>query len=285
MKKSKKSFKGLALVMAMALTFGFTGITAQAQTKTSNITLLKGEKVNYSYIGLGTIKKVKTSNKKIVAAKKYQGGSRMTAKKVGKANITVTGTNGNWIHKVTVKKPDFKVKYSSTKDGDILVSLQNKTSVYVDNFTITLIFKDSQGNQVTTKSAYMYYVGPKAKAYEIVNNPAEYYSNIDLNKTTYKITYNRSADATYKKYSAVTFSDKKTSNNYIAANAKTKYKGNGYIYIAYEVKFYDVNKNLIDVTCYTASLSKSVKSKTTEIYMPSSAASYKITKRVYLKNY
>lgn len=284
MKNNKKSIKCLIAMIVMVMAFTVTGVTAEAKTKTDKMTLLVGEKTGYTYIGMGKIKSVKSSKKSVVTAKKYRGGSLMTAKKAGKANVTVNGSRGKWIHKITVKKASFKVNYTRTADGDFIVSFKNNSSVYLDRCQVTLTFKDSKGNKVTTATAYMNVLGPKQTGYDTIMDPY-YYDNIDYSKTTYTIDYNRSIDASYKNYSKkVKFTESK-SGNYINIKAKTSYKGKGDIYIAYEVKYYDSKKQLIDVANYTTTLYKSRKNSTTQIYMPSSAASYKITKRVMLKTY
>lgn len=284
MKNNKKSIKCLIAMIVMVMAFTVTGVTAEAKTKTDKMTLLVGEKTGYTYIGMGSIKSVKSSKKSVVAAKKYKGGSLMTAKKAGKANVTVKGSRGKWIHKITVKKASFKVNYTRTADGDFIVSFKNNTSVYLDSAQVTLTFKDSAGNKVVDRTAYIEVLGPKQTGYDRITDPW-YYDNIDYSKTTYTINYNRTIDASYKNYSKkVKFTESK-SGNYINVKAKTSYKGKGTIYIGYEAKFYDSNKKLIDVANYSTTLYNSSKSSTTQIYMPSDAASYKITKRVVLKTY
>lgn len=286
MNKRKRLYGNIALVLAAIMLLNTGGVsTVQAKTKTSKIVVLKGEKLKHTYIGLGTIKKVKSSNKKIVSVKKSNGGITMTAKKAGKATITTTGSKNKYVHNVIVKKRDFDISSKRLTDSDALVTFKNNTPVYLDNVSIKATFKNAQGEMLTTKTAYAYEIAPNESVNDAVFLPISDYEDIDFSKTEYEVSHYRSATATYKKYKKVTFTENKTDDNHISVKAKTKYSGKGYINIAYEVNFYDENNNLIDVICYSASLSKYNKSKTTEIYMPDNVVSYKITKRILLKTY
>ena len=84
MKNRKKSMKCLIALMVMAMAFCVTGVNAQAAKKTQKVTFFVGEKIQHSFIGMGKVKSVKSSNSKVVAAKKYKNGIVTESKKKGK---------------------------------------------------------------------------------------------------------------------------------------------------------------------------------------------------------
>lgn len=259
--------------------------------------MLTGEKISYSYYGMGNLKSVKSSKKSVVTAKKSKGRAVITAKKKGSAKVTSKGTRGTWIHKITVKKFDVKVSAKIINDGDdLLITAKNKTACWFDDLYVEVYWRDSTGAVVTTSTAYMDVVGPNDTACGTAYIPY-YYDNIDYSKTTYSVDYNRTIDAKYTNYekkvkvttkvtkrpdaSTYTFGKIK-----LTAKPKKKYKGKGYIYIGYEVKFYDAAGNIVDVyTTRNSTISKGKKSATTEISWPYDATSYKVTKRIVEKIY
>lgn len=282
--KRKKGLRCMlaAFVVMTALIVGKS--TAEARTKTDKLTLYTGEKISYSYIGLGNVKKVTSSKKSVVAAKKYKGGSYMTAKKAGKANVTVKGSRGKWIHKITVRKPNFKTSVSPTPEGDFLVSVKNNNPSWFDWVEVVFTFRDAAGNPVTERTATMWRVGPKMTAVGTIYAPV-YNENVDYSKTTWELSWDRDVDAKYTNYAKkVKFSENRVGNSlYVTAKTKKKYKGKGWIYIGYDVKFYDANGQVIKVENYYCSLYSGEQSDKTEIYCPSDAVSYSITKRVVEK--
>jgi hypothetical protein len=79
----------VAAVFVMAAALLTTSTTVQA-AKTKKVTLYVGEKPSYGFF-LGSVKSVKSSNKKVVAVSKKSGYAILNAKKTGKAKVTVTG--------------------------------------------------------------------------------------------------------------------------------------------------------------------------------------------------
>lgn len=283
----KRTIKTVMMVLVFVMAFAMTGSVSEA--KTDKFTLFVGEEVGYSYIGMGTIKSVKSSKSKVVSAKKYKNGSWMVAKKAGKATVTVKGARGTWKHNITVKKSDFKVNFSKMSGNDryCQVSVANNTSGYFDTFKVEATFRDASGNELYTNTEYFKYVGKKKTANSSLYM-GSYYDKVDLSKTTYKLTFDRDIDYKYKDYSKkVTITDSvgkdKYNNDCVNIKAKTSYKGKGTIYIAYDIFFYDEAGNLLNITTYTETLYKSKKSGTRQAAKPSKTASYKINKRVILK--
>jgi hypothetical protein len=291
MKRRTNTVKTLVAMLVMTFALVMTGTVSQAATKSDKLTLYVGEKAAYSYIGVGTLKSVKSSKSKVVAAKKYKGGSYMEAKKAGKATVTVKGSRGTWKHNITVKKLNYDLTYSLASNGeDLLVSLTNKTSDWFDDFYVTFTFYDEQGNELITRTKYLYYVGPKQTALGKISG-FNYYDNIDYSKTTYSIETSRSYNYKYTNYEKkVNVTENVTtsgSSRYLnlTEKFKKKYKGSGTVYIAYKIEFFDENGQLLSVRDDWSLLAKSIQSNTTEVLFPSDAVSYKLTKRVVEKKY
>ena len=289
MKKSKVQW--LLAVLAVIMMVGTAGMTVSAKTKTDKLTLLVGDKVEYFYIGIGNVKSVKSSKKSVVTAKKVKGGSKITAKKAGKANVTVKGARGKWVHKVTVKKPSFDIKTALSADKRYInVTFKNKTSVFLNYVELTFTFKNSKGENLYTytgepytSTGWMYSIGKNNTANCQIYIPQSY-KDIDLSKTTCTYTWKRySADSSYTNYSNKVTVKSSKKGDYINIKATSKYKGKKEIYIGYDILFYDANKQLIQIDNRSTSLSKYRKNSTIKAYVPNNMASYTIKKRIWLE--
>lgn len=127
----KKIFSYVMAAMMVLLLVGGNGITVSAKTKkkpkmsASKITMTVGQKKtlklkNYSKISKKKIKKVKwkASDKKVVTVKasgKYRQQGKLTAKKAGKATVSLKYNGKTYKCKVTVK-PVKHVKQKTTED-------------------------------------------------------------------------------------------------------------------------------------------------------------------------
>lgn len=283
MKKMKNSVKGLVALFVMVMALSLAGITAEAATKTKKLTLFVGEKIEYSYIGIGTLKSVKSNKSKIVSAKKSKGHSIMQAKKVGKATVTVKGTRGTFKYNITVKKPSFNVDIQPFGDY-VLVGVKNNTTEYFNDIDVSLTFYDANGNPVGQRTAYTHYVGSKKTA---VDKVLVYYDNVDLSKTTYSVAWNRSIDYKYKDYGKKVNWSSSQDGGKVHVTVSTSYKGDGSVYAGFNVVFYDAVGNIVGYTAdYYEYLYKNKKVDTTDIYMPDGAVRYEIVnKRAMLKEY
>lgn len=147
MKKLLKRVVTACLALAMAVTL-LAPVTAQAATKTQNVTLYKGE-VLKSYV-YGTIKSVSSSKKSVVSAKKDSGNVEMTAKKTGKATVSIKTNRGTYKYVVTVKKLDITAKLSDMGDGYMLLTVRNNTKQTFTSVAIDYVIKNDQGETVKT---------------------------------------------------------------------------------------------------------------------------------------
>lgn len=285
----KKTLKTVLAMLVMVMAFSFAGITAEAATKTKKMTLYVGEKFTYSYVGMGTIKSVKSNKSSVVAAKKKSGKyNEMTAKKKGSATVTVKGTKGTYKYKITVKsKPSFNVKLEPRSDGYVTVKVNNKSTVYCDNIKVYLSFKNAAGQEVTTETAYLFYLGAKKSgADEVYPYPNK---GIDYSKTTYKIVYDRDPDKTYSDYTKkVKFSTSKK-NGKVTVKTSITYKKKNYVYAGWTLYFYDAKGNVVSVRDGYEIMSgskKKYRTSSTEVIIPSDAVSYKlVNKRALMVKY
>lgn len=285
-KKMKKVMKKLLLVFAMI--FAVSCIQATAQAKTTKIKLYVGEEISYYYIGIGTLNSVKSSNSKVVSAKLKNSRCNMVAKKAGTSTVTSKGSRGTFVHKVTVKKPSFKISAARFNYRYAKITIKNNNGSCFDSLKVLVTFKDKNGKKLYSDIAYMYTVCPKQTANYSVYLGSNY-ENVDLSKTTYKVQMSRNPDYKYSNYGKkVSFSEKqsvKGSSTYIDVTSKTSYKGKGTITVRYDALFYNAEGKLVYISNYGTTLYKNSSKKTTSILMPYNATSYKIVKRAMLSEY
>lgn len=285
MKTTKNFLKCLVALFVMVITLSLAGITAQAATKTKKLTLYVGEKVNYYYIGLGNLKSVKTNKKAVVAAKKKGRYNQMTAKKAGSATVTVKGTKGTYVYKITVKKePEIEVKLERRQDNCININVKNKSSAYLDNVYVDISYKNAAGQEVDSKKIYLYYLGAKKQAakedYPINNK------DVDLSKTTYKVTWSRNMNKDYSDYTKKVKYSLSQSDKYLNIKTSISYKKSCNVFAGYTVYFYDANGNVIGIRDgynYMSGSNKKYRTCTTQVRIPDQTVRYSlINKRAML---
>ncbi|MCM1181205.1 MAG: hypothetical protein NC347_13165 [Clostridium sp.] len=284
----KNTLKTVLAMLVMVMAFSFTGITAQAASKTKKLTLYVGEKFTYSYIGIGKVKSVKSSKKSVVTAKKKSGKNEMTAKKKGSATVTVKGTRGTFKYKITVKsKPNLKVTLERRADKYVNVKVANKSTMSCDSLKVELSFKNAAGQEVTKETAYIYYLGAKKSAadqvYPYPNN------GIDYSKTTYKVIYDRDPDYKYTDYTKKVKYSTSKKNNTVTVKTNISYKKSNSVYAGWTLYFYDAQNNVVGIRDgynFMSGSSKKYRTQNTEVSMPYEATSYKlVNKRAVLKTY
>lgn len=290
--KNKKVMKSIMAMFVMILAFSCFSITAEAATKTKKMTMYVGETFSYSYIGMGNIKSVKSNKKSVVTAKKIKNGStvynQMTAKKKGSAKVTVKGTRGTYIYKITVKKkPNIVVSITPRTDGYATVTVNNKSSVYIENVNVEITYRNAAGTVIGDSTARIYCLGAKNKFADQVYPSVYPYraTDIDWSKTTYKIVYDRNPEYKYSNYTKKVKYTYSVKNGYLNIKTKISYKGNNSVYAGYTVYFYDAAGNVVDVDNFYNYLSGSNAKYRTSTYtmrMPSDAVTYKISKMAYM---
>ena len=195
MSKLMKRVVTACLALAMAVTL-LAPVTTQAATKTQNVTLYKGE-VLKSYV-YGTIKSVSSSKKTVVSAKKDSGNVEMTAKKTGKATVSIKTNRGTYKYVVTVKKLDITAKISDMGDGYLLLTVKNNTKQTFTSVLVDYVIKNDQGATVKSDSRLVSGVVAGKTVYELLSYD-QYSYTVDETKCSAKaVADNRSLTAKYK---------------------------------------------------------------------------------------
>ena len=283
MKSFSKFFRIMVAALALTVAFSFAGNTANAAKK-KKATMVAGETLNIYTIG-GKLKSVKSSKKSVCSVKKSNGEALLTAKKAGKATITLKTTNGKIVYTITVKKNPFKVTYKQIKDGYIMVTVKNDSNVYFNSVSLSAVFCDAAGNPITQKSGSVAYLGAKQTGYVQISASQ---SGIDFSKTQVGVDkWSRYPNSKYKSYSKNVKATYGLDNGYYKLNASTNYSGKGGIHIAYDIGFKDASGNIVRVYNETMYLYNTKKVDTTYgTRLLSGETGYEIlSKRVILETY
>ncbi len=290
----KKMVRSLVAVFAMILLIGISCITAQAAT-TKKVTVYVGEVFEHSYMFMGDVKSVTSSNKKVVDAKKVKGSNgkyynRMVVKKKGKAKVTVKGTKGTFIYNITAKKaPKFVVSIEQrTSDNYYNITVKNKSGVFFELVKVDIQYRDAAGNIVKEATESINYLGAKKTACK--QSFISDYDKIDLSKTTYEISYDRNLDKKYSDYTKKVKWNTTVKDGKLVITTKINYKKSDYVYAGYTVYFYDAAGNIVGVRDgYNFMSGSSAKYRTgkSEISMNlyDNAVSYEVVKRAMMVKY
>ena len=171
-------------------------VTAQAATKTEKMTLYKGEIVkNYVY---GTLKSVSSSKKAVATVKKDSGNAVITAKKPGKATISIKTNRGTFKYAVTVKKLDVTATLSDMGNGNMLLTVKNNTKQTFTYVSVDYVIKNDQGETIKTDTKLVDDVVAGKTVYDYVYYDSYHYT-IDETLCSAKVVGDdRSLIAKYK---------------------------------------------------------------------------------------
>ena len=297
----KKLLKKIALLMlavsmtvpaASALNMPAASV-AEAATKTSNITMYVGETTQL----LLSPKSIKSSNKKVVKGykKKNEYGNTwyyMSAKKTGKATVTVKTQYTTYKYKVTVKKhkvsADFKMLESQYRNS-LLISVKNATGQTFDDVAVKYTLKDAAGNVLKEDTVTVSHVLDKKTSYATVSLPSDM-GQVDVSKSSVKVT-NVSHDpgSKYKDISKkikVTDEVSESTQSGVKVKITLKNTTKKFPYKSIQVKLFDENGELIGVEDAYISLGESA-TNTGEAYISLSTypafKSYKVEVLAYSK--
>jgi hypothetical protein len=195
MNKLTKRVLSVFLALAMIVTI-LPPVTAQAATKTEKMTLYKGEIVkNYVY---GTLKSVSSSKKAVATVKKDSGNAVITAKKPGKATISIKTNRGTFKYAVTVKKLDVTATLSDMGNGNMLLTVKNNTKQTFTYVSVDYVIKNDQGETVKTDTKLVDDVVAGKTVYDYVYYDSYHYT-IDETLCSAKVVGDdRSLIAKYK---------------------------------------------------------------------------------------
>ena len=195
MNKLPKRVLSVFLALAMIVTI-LPPVTAQAATKTEKMTLYKGEIVkNYVY---GTLKSVSSSKKAVATVKKDSGNAVITAKKPGKATISIKTNRGTFKYAVTVKKLDVTATLSDMGNGNMLLTVKNNTKQTFTYVSVDYVIKNDQGETIKTDTKLVDDVVAGKTVYDYVYYDSYHYT-IDETLCSAKVVGDdRSLIAKYK---------------------------------------------------------------------------------------
>lgn len=195
MNKLTKRVLSVFLAVAMIVTI-LPPVTAQAATKTEKMTLYKGEIVkNYVY---GTLKSVSSSKKAVATVKKDSGNAVITAKKPGKATISIKTNRGTFKYAVTVKKLDVTATLSDMGNGNMLLTVKNNTKQTFTYVSVDYVIKNDQGETVKTDTKLVDDVVAGKTVYDYVYYDSYHYTVDETLCSAKVVGDDRSLIAKYK---------------------------------------------------------------------------------------
>ncbi len=195
MNKLTKRVLSVFLALAMIVTI-LPPVTAQAATKTEKMTLYKGEIVkNYVY---GTLKSVSSSKKAVATVKKDSGNAVITAKKPGKATISIKTNRGTFKYAVTVKKLDVTATLSDMGNGNMLLTVKNNTKQTFTYVSVDYVIKNDQGETVKTDTKLVDDVVAGKTVYDYVYYDSYHYTVDETLCSAKVVGDDRSLIAKYK---------------------------------------------------------------------------------------
>ncbi|MBE5906432.1 MAG: hypothetical protein E7277_06510 [Lachnospiraceae bacterium] len=257
MKTSNVLKKLAAAFLAIVMVITLIPATPANAAKAKKLTMYVGETFwasNYT-----TVKSVKSSKKSVVKVKKDSSANYkalLTAKKAGKATVTIRTQRGIIKYKVTVKKLNFKVSAKDLGKGNVLLTVTNKTKQIFDSVDVRYTVKDPNGNIITRKTVHVDSLIPGKASY------AKAYFTLGAGVTVSSIKggvikAKRYPDRAYKNRSGkvnVKAINEQNNGSEVSFqinavnNCSARVSGNAFILVE------DAANNIIDVKSYTISL-------------------------------
>lgn len=271
MKKMAKKLLTACLVCAMALTM-LAPAPVEAATTTKSMTMYVGEAfsvTNYLY----KVTKVSSTKKSVVKATKNSSDKKYAdiyAKKAGKATVTIKTSGGTTKYNITVKKSGLTATLKDLGNGNVLLSVKNKSKQTFDDVEITYTLNDSSGNEVAKDKVTVDDVAAGKTAYAMLYYSTYTYSDVDVSQSTTKVTsLFHQVNYTYtNRTSSVTVTDKTADGDEkITLFMKNKTKADVYVNVNNYIFLYDANDTLLYVKRSYKSLKKGA-SDTVEVSLP-----------------
>ncbi len=285
MKKMKLSKRLACLVLAVLMAVPVASALDMPQASVAEaasakkVTMYVGEKMDLGFTNT-EIKKLKTSNKKVVKTGTYKSysykHSYIEAKKTGKATITVKKYSKTYKYAVTVKKAKFSATATRISGTSrFLITLNNKTNQTFENVKMTYTIKDSSGNVIDKDSTTVTDLQAKGKAYELIYTSYSY-ADQDLSCSV-KVTplFHQMTQKYYNVSNKIKVTSKKKDGNYVKISYKNNNKKATYTDGCVYVIFYDENGKVVSEN-YSLLYMKKGTTKTSEFYVGSNWSSYKV---------
>jgi len=271
MKQTTKQMMKRVLAVCLAVAFAALLPATVAEAATKSITMYKGE--SFYFTDYGKVTKASSSNSKVVKAAKDKENERhtnLTAKKTGKATVTIKSSYGTTKLKITVKKLDLSAKVLSITGGNVILEIKNKTAQTFDTILVDYAFKDIDGDVIKQDTEKIYRVPAKKTVYEsiYVGQQAEL---LDLDSCRAKVSAaEHNPGYIYKDASSkvkATVKDETDNGSNVSFSLTTKNNTSqsvtGYNY----VMIYDANDTLIGVDKMSIYLDKKATNTSTSGYI------------------
>ena len=264
MNKVLKRVITACLTLALFVTV-LSPVVAEAATKTRSLTLYKGEAIYVT--DYNKVKSVSSSKKSVVSVakdKKNNKNANITAKKTGKATVTVKTAAGTYKYNITVKKLDVSVTMTDMGAGYILLTVKNNTKQTFTGVAVEYSLKDESGSEVAHDVEKLYDVVAGKTAYKTL-----YYSSYsytpDLTQCSAKaVAAERNPSYSYKNQTS-NFSVKYELNDgkivFTLSNKSKTTAINGKVYAL----CYDANDNVIGLVSTSAYLKGGAKDTTSRL--------------------
>lgn len=276
------------LVLVMALALGVVGAKApdaSARTTTKSVTLLKGEKYVCSAF-IGRITSASTSKKSVISLKKSSTKVTCTAKKAGKATVTVRMTGGTvYRYKFTVKNVKIQISCVSVHyttgsvntTSDVALEIINKSGVFIPYAKYKVALYDQAGAELETKEYTVSDLVPGAKIYKVIT----YYGNpVGGARLVGKVSGSRYNTNKYYNYSKKVKVSSTKSGATLQVRMKNTTKKN--VSGSADVVFYGADGSIIYVRpCSFYLKSKESTSTNVSLFSDMENATYKIFTRAY----
>ena len=172
----KRKHALLGLMLAMSLIIGMTyGIGDVSEAASNSYTILKGEKIQITIFGTN-VRSASSSKKSVLGVKKTGSNKvNVTAKKAGKATVTVRGTNGaSKSYHFTVKNPKYawavEGVYMENNSYKVTYSVTNKSGVYLSSAKFKYHLFDANGVEIKSDEIIIFRLLPGAKCYYTVSH-------------------------------------------------------------------------------------------------------------------
>lgn len=252
MKKVLKKILPLFLILIVAFAaISPLQLRAATKGKVQNIEMYVGEA--YEYTNYSKVKSIKNTKKSVVEISKRKDNDKyteFTAKKAGKAKITVNTQSGTVVFNLTVKAPKFEYKFYSIGSGEILAEVTNKNKAIFEDGKFKYTLKGADGTEYASDEVTVQTLMPNSKSY------ARIYFNYnsfepDMSKTEMKlVSLLRSPNRKYvnaNKKLIIKDEVKSQEEDKVVVSINTKNNGkvtmNGYLHVI----FYDPSGAPIDV--------------------------------------
>jgi hypothetical protein len=223
----------------------------QAKTQTKSLTLYVGEV--YTLSATYQIKSVSSNKKSVASAAKDSSSTyraNITAKKAGKATVTIKTKGGNVKYSITVKKLDVTGTFIDEGNGYLLLKIKNNTKQTFTTVGFKYTLKDASGEVMEETTTLVSDVVAGKTVYKEISYNQNTFTP-DLSQCTIKaVSDNRSANAKYTDVSSkikTTVTDERdTSERSIKFTIKTKNTLKKNVTANVYILVYDANGQLID---------------------------------------